>query len=780
MVLIIVKLLPQLMIRLIASLLAIFVFLIIPHKIHASWVKVSSEPVLSFGSGSWDEWYIGSPAVIYDGSNYKMWYEGFDRSLWRIGYATSLNGTTWNKHNSFILEGFDDINRNVHNPRVYYNGQKYLMWYSASDITVNNIHINLTDSPNGIGWTQSTLNVLVPEYLWEKKQNKGISFPDVQKIGNEYKIWYGAFGEYNSKTTWRIGYATSVDGVTWVKHPEPVLEPSELWEGNGGIGNPSVLYENGVYHMWYHGDRDIGHATSSSGIKWIKDKDNPVLKHTANPDDFDYARVMDPFLVKKDGIYNMYYTGENKDGRGQIGLATESAIVAPTNTPTPTLTPTPTVSLFSPIIIIPGLGASWNPKDIFSCNLSSSNNWKMTPFISVYKRLINTLTRNAKMKLNNDLFVYNYDWRQPLDKQGEKLKDFIDKILLGKSAGTKVRLIGHSLGGLVIRSYLTNNPGSHRAESILTLGTPHQGTVLAYPLWEKGEIWTDDKMMKWILNHIINRCKLNRSNISSQIKLPQTRFRTPREVLQLLAPSIKSLLPTFSYLRQNGNPIEELDMKYRNDWLPSHLLTDLSNVSLNTLSGNDVSTLRFLDVVNPSFKEKLAGDWLDGKPLNNEKINEGDGTILKFSSQIEGAGNKVISGNHGDVVYATAGIEEILSFLGFFDVKPAEEVPIYELTSKNILAISIDKTVDFKIVNPKGITSLSQENLVVQFEPRTGTYRLKIPPSPISQVELYADFIGSDQTTSQSFILNLKKDRQSEFILTLTNFRTPSFKLISL
>ena len=56
-----------------------------------NWTKDSNNPVLSVGaSGSWDSDLVANPAVIKDGSVYKMWYEASDAGKWlRIGYATS-------------------------------------------------------------------------------------------------------------------------------------------------------------------------------------------------------------------------------------------------------------------------------------------------------------------------------------------------------------------------------------------------------------------------------------------------------------------------------------------------------------------------------------------------------------------------------------------------------------------------------------------------------------------------------------------------------------------
>jgi len=85
----------------------------------------------------------------------------------------------------------------------------------------------------------------------------------------------------------------------------------------------------------------------------------------------------------------------------------------------------------SPIIIVPGLGASWNTEAI------------------IYENLTNTLKENGYQE-GKDLFVFNYDWRQPVKDSAQDLANFIQNNI---PEDKKVILIGHSLGGLVSRSY---------------------------------------------------------------------------------------------------------------------------------------------------------------------------------------------------------------------------------------------------------------------------------------------------------------------------------------
>jgi len=43
----------------------------------------------------------------------------------------------------------------------------------------------------------------------------------------------------------------------------------------------------------------------------------------------------------------------------------------------------------------------------------------------------------------------------------------------------RIHVIGHSLGGLIARYYVQRLRGDHHVNTLVTLGTPHQGTQLA-------------------------------------------------------------------------------------------------------------------------------------------------------------------------------------------------------------------------------------------------------------------------------------------------------------
>jgi predicted alpha/beta hydrolase family esterase len=61
------------------------------------------------------------------------------------------------------------------------------------------------------------------------------------------------------------------------------------------------------------------------------------------------------------------------------------------------------------------------------------------------------------------------------------LGDHVERIC-AQTGHDRVHVVGHSLGGLIARHYVQRQGGGRRVESLVTLGTPHGGSVLAHLL----------------------------------------------------------------------------------------------------------------------------------------------------------------------------------------------------------------------------------------------------------------------------------------------------------
>lgn len=65
-----------------------------------------------------------------------------------------------------------------------------------------------------------------------------------------------------------------------------------------------------------------------------------------------------------------------------------------------------------------------------------------------------------------------------------RLAEEVERIA-DESGYERIHIVGHSLGGLIARYYVTRLGGDERVHTLVTLGTPHGGTVVAYA-WPGG------------------------------------------------------------------------------------------------------------------------------------------------------------------------------------------------------------------------------------------------------------------------------------------------------
>ena len=80
--------------------------------------------------------------------------------------------------------------------------------------------------------------------------------------------------------------------------------------------------------------------------------------------------------------------------------------------------------------------------------------------------------------------VSSYDYgllTRDIPSAAELLGEAIQK-LVANSGYERIHVIGHSLGGLIARYFVQRLGGDAHVHTLVTLGTPHQGTQLARPL----------------------------------------------------------------------------------------------------------------------------------------------------------------------------------------------------------------------------------------------------------------------------------------------------------
>ncbi|MEE9506990.1 MAG: hypothetical protein V3V98_07595, partial [Thermoplasmata archaeon] len=270
-----------------------------------AWTRYPGNPILGGGGpADWDGSGVGMPSVLFDGTGYKMWFFGvnFDTSATGIGYATSPDGITWSKHpgNPVLNPGFAQWDHGINAGRVVYRGGQYEMWYTGNSPTGAG-QIGYATSPDGISWSKYAGNPVLTVGSPGDWDDSTVGIPSVTFNGTGFEMW---FTGQDSSGTFRIGYATSPDGVNWVKYgSNPIFEgsPGE-WDGSHVTG-PFVILDAGGYHMWFSGMD----ASGGSGIGYAYSLANrpPVL----------VGGQISPSagMVNSTFIYNVTYVDEDND-----------------------------------------------------------------------------------------------------------------------------------------------------------------------------------------------------------------------------------------------------------------------------------------------------------------------------------------------------------------------------------------------------------------------------------------------------------------------------------
>ena len=295
------------------------------------WVKHSGNPVMTAGPEAWEDTYIGPGSVIFHEGEYHMWYSGghfpgAGNEDFKIGHATSPDGIKWTKDENPVLDKGADgewDGRGVFAPSVLLRDDVFHMWFTGYTSDGIFHSVGYATSPDGINWVKDANNPVLEKGSSGEWDGNRLKAPSVVFDGSEYHMYFDAFRNSEGNS---IGHATSTDGISWSKDPQnPILS-------SGGVGTwdystmelQSVLFHKTTFHMWYSGGKflewDIGYATSEDGSAWTKHDVNPVLLK-GGAESWDAALVSMPTVIVDSCKFKMWYHGQRPDGTGGIGYA---------------------------------------------------------------------------------------------------------------------------------------------------------------------------------------------------------------------------------------------------------------------------------------------------------------------------------------------------------------------------------------------------------------------------------------------------------------------------
>jgi len=144
---------------------------------------------------------------------------------------------------------------------------------------------------------------------------------------------------------WRIGLATSTDGLNWTRVPGTATGGAILDIGEPGhfdsflTYRPYVLHDGSVYRMWYNGttaafncpdgtlaeNRRVGYAESTDGVNFTRMNDGPGPDGTVlplgPPGSIDEQQIGYVWVIKDTNEYKMYYSANDAHLFWRVALA---------------------------------------------------------------------------------------------------------------------------------------------------------------------------------------------------------------------------------------------------------------------------------------------------------------------------------------------------------------------------------------------------------------------------------------------------------------------------
>jgi len=184
---------------------------------------------------------------------------------------------------------------------------------------------------------------------WE---SAGTFNPAVIRYGNKIVMLYRA---QDGKGTSRLGYASSDDGVHFMRRAEPVFSPEAAYEENGGVEDPRLVKIGKTFYLTYTGynkkDAQLCLATSRNLMHW-KRKGILLPAYTGNWN-AGWTKSGAILSQKIQGKYWMYWLGTSPDKKDEMGLSYSSDLIHWTEaTKTPVLARRP--GKFDERVVEPG------------------------------------------------------------------------------------------------------------------------------------------------------------------------------------------------------------------------------------------------------------------------------------------------------------------------------------------------------------------------------------------------------------------------------------------
>jgi len=353
-----------------------------------------------------------------------------------------------------------------------------------------------------------------------------------------------------------------------------------------------------------------------------------------------------------------------------------------------------------PVILVPGImgsDATWD------ANLIYPGLPEKIPAPQSKLELHNTIDKagwdTIKIALYDNYQTYDcpYDWRLHFEEKYDGKLPFEQYLLPlikkakdpdddGVDEWPRVDIVAHSMGGLLVRSYIQSEHYNNDIGKFAMVGTPNHGSLNVYDIWEGGDPKLFEDALKlvcggapYFYTHTVDKMydgkfdlKLfdyDRYNFICEYATWK-KGMNQNNVLSLAWSDCKSarqLLPTFACLNDNGDEKKISTPRNENLWLEDLNYTASINywrmMSKNKDKPGAVQTRIFgssgqATVWKIDVDMANKGRYADGKPTKYYTDVAGDGTVLwdtsaKLGEDVDAATPS--SGEHAGLIKENAG-----------------------------------------------------------------------------------------------------------------------------
>ena len=185
-------------------------------------------------------------------------------------------------------------------------------------------------------------------------------------------------------------------------------------------------------------------------------------------------------------------------------------------------------------------------------------------------------------------FAFNYACFDGIDESARSLSDLMGLFnTAGNISSNRMVVVAHSMGGLVARAHIAFEVGARHVQKVISLGTPHNGTLKDARFVRKLLQWGEAVSG-------LNPKAFATSN-KSALQLTGTDSARPTLLERLKAPlpahaavEFFSISGGYPKLEFGANPLKNL---WANQWLQTHLATP--NDGLVSEASSDLSRVHF-------------------------------------------------------------------------------------------------------------------------------------------------------------------------------------------